>query len=109
MHAKRPFVHPAAKADAEFFRINPFRFFRLREYVKGEFGFDRYVELFCANAFDNVVSVDSVIVRRYPHGRQRVPFSLAPVFLRNTDEAISAFLLGNGIDPATMRLWGQKL
>lgn len=109
MRANRPFIHPAAKGDAEFFRCNPFRLFRLREYVKGEFGFDRYVELFCADAFSNAASVDSVIVRRYPHGRQRVPLSLAPVFLRNTDEAISAFLLGKGIDPATMRPWGRKL
>lgn len=109
MRAKRPFVHPAAKGDAEFFRCNPFRLFRLREYVKGEFGFDRHVELFCADAFSNAASVDSVIIRRYLHGRQRVPFSLAPVFLHNTDEAISAFLLGKGIDPATMRPWGRKL
>ncbi len=108
MRAKRPFIHPAAKSDAEFFRCNPFRLFRLREYVKGEFGFDRHVELFGADAFSKAASVDSVIVRRYPHGRQRVPFSLTPIFLRNTDEAISAFLLGNGIDPATMRPWGRK-
>lgn len=109
MRAKRSFVHPAAKGDAKFFRDNPFRLFRLREYVKGEFGFDRDVELFCAGAFSNAACVDAVIVRRYPHGRQRVPFSLAPIFLRNTDEAISAFLLGKGIDPATMRPWGRKL
>lgn len=109
MRAKRPFVHRAAKGDAEFFRANPFRLFRLREYVKGEFGFDSHIELFCQDAFSNIASVDGVIVRRYPYGRQRVPFFLTPVLLRNTDEAISAFLLGRGIDPASMRPWGRKL
>lgn len=108
MRAKRSFVHPAAKGDAKFFRDNPFRLFRLREYVKGEFGFDRNVELFCEDAFNNAVSANSVIVRRYPHRRQRVPFCLTPVLLRNTDEAISVFLLGRGIDPTTMRPWGRK-
>lgn len=109
MRAKRPVVHLAAKGDAKFFRANPFRLFRLREYVKGEFGYDKHVELFCEDAFNNAVSANSVIVRRYPYGRQRVPFCLTPVLLRNTDEAISAFLLGRGIDPASMRPWGRKL
>lgn len=106
MHARRPFLHPTAKDDIRFFKRNPSRILRLRKYVKGELGFDANIELFRADGFGEVVSVDSIIVRQYPHFRERVPFALGATLIRNTDESIVAFLLRNGIDPLTMRQWG---
>lgn len=109
MHTVRaPFRHPIAESDQRFFDASPRRKLLVRWYVKGEFDADRFVTFFDDDGNGRLREVNAVIVRQvYPGCRTKFALHDRGTKIANTDAAISAFLIGRGIDPATLKRAGK--
>lgn len=105
---RTPYRHPIADSDQRFFDANPRRKLLVRWYVKGEFDADRYTMLLADGGDGRLREVNTVIVRQvYPGCRVKFPLHDRGINIANTDAAISAFLIGRGIDPATLKRAGK--
>jgi hypothetical protein len=109
MHATRaPYRHPIADSDQRFFDTNPRRKLLVRWYVKGEFDVDRFLTFFDDDGNGRLREVNTVIVRQvYPGCRTKIALHDHGANIANTDAAISAFLIGRGINPATLKRAGK--
>lgn len=101
---RSPYRHPIADSDQRFFEANPRRKLLVRWYVKGEFDVDRFLTFFDDDGAGRLREVNTVIVRQvYPGCRSKIQIHDRGTNIVNTDGAISAFLIGRGIDPATLK------
>ena len=109
MNATRaPYRHPIDASDRRFFDANPCRKLLVRWYVKGEFDVDRFLTFFDEDGTGRLREVNTVIVRQvYPGCRSKIQVHDRGTSIANTDAAISAFLIGRGIDPATLKRAGK--
>ena len=96
-------LHPMIDNDQTFFQHNPYRNYRARSYVLGEFGFDTAISLFAVNELGQLREIDTIIVKRYPGYRKRCAFSTGKRTRLDDDRLIIRFLRRRKIDPETMR------
>ena len=96
--------HPIINSDKLLFQTNSHRKLLIRRYKQGEFGYDRFMTFFEKDEGGQVREVDTTIIRQlFPGCRKKIILSLVGYNIENTDAAISAFLIGRGFDPATLK------
>lgn len=98
----------AHRADRQFFKTHPDRWFLARPYAEGDMPFPPSIVVFANDGTGMLAEVSLVVTKRIKGGRIRHAFSVSDRPALKTDSQIREFLWSRGINPATLKYEGPR-